>query len=281
MNLKDLLLFMRKFARNKTAFLGLIIFTGVCLVSLIGPLLVPYSPSSIDAGNVLAPPSSDHLMGTDHLGRDVFSRFIYGGRVSLIVAGGVALLSSLIGISIGATAGYCGGKVDSVMMRIADVFLIFPPLFMGIIVLAFLGASLFMIVLIVSIMSWPGTARLIRSDYLSFRTYDFVNALKVTGAKDRTIIIEILPNALGPAVVNAVLCASRAIIIEASLSFLGLGSPGVISWGKMLHVAQEYFQYSWWTAVFPGIGIAITVITMTLIGEGIRDYIGLGESRYA
>lgn len=270
MKLRDLRTFMKRYARNRLAMFGLAVLLSICLIVFSAPFIAPFDPAAISR-KVLSPPSGEHLMGTDHLGRDVFSRFLYGAKVSLLVGFGAALGASLLGLSIGSVSGYYGGRVDDFLMRVTDLFLILPTLFLALLVLALFGSSLLNIIIIISIMGWPSSARIIRAQFLSFKTYSFVEAARLIGASDRVLILEILPNAISPAIINTSLYTSQAILMETSLSFVGLGDPSHISWGKMLFYAQNHFRGAWWVAIFPGLAIFFTVLALNLIADGLND----------
>jgi peptide/nickel transport system permease protein len=260
----------RRLRRKKTAVLGLIGAALFVVVALFAPLLAPYG--LLDMGQAFQPPGGDHLLGTDSLGSDVFSNMIYGTRTSLIVGLCAVVTSTAIGLSIGSIAGYFGGRVDNILMRITEMFQILPQFFLAIIVVALFGSSLWNIVFVIGILTWPVTARLLRAEFLTLRKREFVDAARALGMPDFDLIVrEILPNALPPIIVNASLQISGAILLEASLSFLGLGDPDSMSWGIMLHNAQEYFNRAWWMAAFPGMALFTTTLALNLAGDGLND----------
>jgi peptide/nickel transport system permease protein len=218
------------------------------------------------------PPGLECLFGTDDLGRDMLARVANGARVSLLVGVAAAAVSAVLGVVIGSLAGFTGGKIDEFFMRVAEAFQIVPQFFLAILVVALFGASLTKIVLVIAILSWPSTARIIRAEFLKLRDQDFVAAARLAGASRRALIFsEILPNALPPVIVNASLQIAAAILTEASLSFLGLGDPDKVSWGQLLYLAQPFLNQGWWMAVFPGVAILVTTLGFNLLGDGLND----------
>lgn len=260
----------KRFRRKKTALFGLAGAGVFVAVALFAPLLAPYS--LLDMGTSFQPPSAGHLLGTDSLGSDVLSNMIYGTRTSLIVGLCAVVTSTVIGLTVGAVAGYFGGRADNLLMRITEMFQILPQFFLAIIVVALFGSSIWNIVFVIGILTWPVTARLLRVEFLTLRRREFVDAARALGMSDFDLIVrEILPNALPPIIVNAGLQISGAILLEASLSFLGLGDPDAMSWGVMLHNAQEYFNRAWWMAAFPGLALFTTTLALNLAGDGLND----------
>jgi peptide/nickel transport system permease protein len=259
------------FRKNRVAVVGAAILILMGIVALVGPALVPHDPFQF-VGRQMQPPSAQFWMGTDDLGRDVFSRFIYGTRVSMFVGALAALTSVVVGISIGAVAGYFGGIVDQALMRTSELFQVLPQFFLAMVLVALFGASYFIIILVIGLLSWPHIARLARSEFLSLRERDYVLAARALGLPTwRTIFSEILPNAAPALVVSATIQFSLAILLEASLSFIGLGDPSYPSWGQMLNGAQSIFRQAWWVALFPGAGIFLTVAALNLLGDGLND----------
>lgn len=259
------------FVHNPAAMFGVVVVLAAITLALIGPFLSPYTPHE-DVGIVLAPPSSEHWMGTDHLARDVFSRFIVGTRVSLMVGLSAASIATIIGLLVGAAAGYLGGWVDGLLMRVADVFLTIPMLVLGLALAVILGPSIVNIILIISLLAWPNMARLVRGEFLSIRDRDYVRASVAVGSSSWWIVFrEILPNVLPLIFVGWSYEVGGAIITEAGLSFLGLGDLQAGSWGIMLQDAQRFLRDGWWLSVFPGLGIALSVLSANLIGEGLND----------
>ena len=252
---------------------GLAIVGSMSVLALLAPWIAPYDPSALDIANLLKGPSADHWLGTDALGRDVFSRMLYGARISLWVGFVAVGLSVAIGLMLGLTAGYRGGLTDEVVMRGVDVMLCFPSFFLILAVIAFLEPSLLNIMIVIGLTSWMGVARLVRAEALSLRRRDFVLAARVAGAGPlRIIFIHILPNAVAPVLVSATLGVAGAILVESSLSFLGLGvQPPTPSWGNMLMEGQQVLEIAPWLSVFPGLAILVTVLGYNLLGEALRD----------
>jgi peptide/nickel transport system permease protein len=254
---------------------GLALVVALFVVSIFAPWLAPYDPNHIDLKAVLMPPSRAHLMGTDTLGRDVFSRIIYGSRVSLKVGFVAVGLATIIGLVVGALAGYYGGWMDSVLMRLVDLMLCFPAFFLILAVIAVLEPSIWNIMVVIGLTSWMGVARLVRAEFLSLREREFIIASRALGASDtRLILRHMLPNALAPVMVYATLGVAGAILTESALSFLGLGvQPPTPSWGNILTAGKDNIQIAWWLSVFPGLAILITVMSYNLLGEGVREAI--------
>jgi peptide/nickel transport system permease protein len=267
--------FWARLRRNKLAISGLILVGGLFLVSIFAYYLAPYDPGHIDLKQVLLPPNSQHWLGTDTLGRDVLSRIIYGSRVSLKVGFVAVGLATLIGLIVGASAGYYGGWVDLVLMRFVDLMLCFPSFFLILAVIALLEPSIWNIMVVIGATSWMGVARLVRAEILSLKEREFVTAARALGASDvRLILRHLLPNALAPVMVSATLGVAGAILTESALSFLGLGvQPPTPSWGNILTAGKDNIEIAWWLSVFPGLAILITVMSYNLLGEGIREAI--------
>ncbi|CAH1696951.1 Peptide/nickel transport system permease protein [Hyphomicrobiales bacterium] len=229
------------------------------------------SPTHIGA-EAFCPPSAACLLGTDDLGRDMFVRMAHGARVSLLVGFAAAAFASVIGIIVGAISGFVGGRIDELFMRVAEAFQVVPQFFLAILIVALFGPSLTKIVLVIGILSWSDTARIVRAEFLKLRGQDFVVAARLAGASRGALIFsEILPNALPPVIVTASLQIASAILTEASLSFLGLGDPDQVSWGQLLFAAQPFLNQAWWMAVFPGLAILVTTLGFNLLGDGLND----------
>ena len=259
--------------RHCLFYLSLLVVGGMSLVALCAPLLAPHDPSALHLDAVLMPPGGDFPLGTDALGRDVLSRLLYGGRVSLwvgFVAVGIALA---IGLVLGLVAGYCGGWVDEGVMRGVDIMLCFPSFFLILAVIAFLEPNLTNIMVVIGLTSWMGVARLVRAETLSLRQRDYVAAARLAGAGPMRIMWRhILPNALAPVLVSATLGVAGAILVESSLSFLGLGvQPPTPSWGNMLMDGKNVLELAPWLSLYPGLAILITVLGYNLLGESLRD----------
>ena len=251
----------------------LVMVLGLFVVSLAAPLIAPYDPNYIDLKSVLMPPSGEHLLGTDPLGRDVLSRIIFGSQVSLKVGFVAVGLATLIGLLVGALANYYGGWVDQVLMRLVDLMLCFPTFFLILAVIAILEPSIWNIMVVIGLTSWMGVARLVRAEFLSLREREFVMAARALGAGDaRLIWRHLLPNALAPVMVSATLGVAGAILTESALSFLGLGvQPPTPSWGNILTAGKDNIEIAWWLSLFPGLAILATVMSYNLLGEGIRE----------
>ncbi|MBU1231184.1 MAG: ABC transporter permease [Proteobacteria bacterium] len=252
---------------------GLLLVGGMSLAAILAPLLTPFDPNAIHVDELLLRPSAAHWLGTDALGRDVLSRILFGARVSLWVGFVAVGISSSIGLVLGLIAGYFGRFTDELIMRGVDVMLCFPSFFLILAVIAFLEPSLMTIMVVIGLTSWMGVARLVRAETLSLRGRDFVLAAKVAGAgPGRIIFRHILPNALAPVLVSATLGIAGAILVESSLSFLGLGvQPPDASWGNMLLDGKEVLEIAPWLSVFPGLAILFTVLGYNLLGESLRD----------
>ena len=262
----------KRLRENRMALVGAAIVLFMFLLALVAPL-VARDPGAIDIANRLQPPGGTFFLGTDDLGRDVFSRILYGARISLLVGFVAVGIATLIGIFLGAVSGFYGRWVDSTIMRFVDIMLCFPAFFLILAVIAFLEPSIWNIMIIIGLTSWMGVARLVRAEFLSLRERDFVQAAKALGASDgRVIFRHILPNALSPVLVSATLGVAGAILTESALSFLGIGvQPPTPSWGNMLIAGKQTLGTAWWLSVFPGMAILITVLGYNLLGEGIRD----------
>lgn len=260
------------YRRNRMSVLGLVLLVAFAAVTLIGWAATPFDPHSVNVGPRMAPPGAVHLMGTDELGRDVLSRVLEGMRASLMVGVSAALISSLLGVSVGAVAGFFGGLIDDALMRATEVFQIIPRFFLAMMLVAFFGPSIVNIVLAIALLSWPELARIVRSEFLTLRTHQFVDAARMTGAGNGELIfVQILPNAIGPAIVNATLLIGQAMLLEAGLSYLGLGDRSQISLGVMLFDAQYIMRSAWWATAFPGAMIFVAVLAINLVGDGLND----------
>ncbi|NLV24936.1 MAG: ABC transporter permease [Deltaproteobacteria bacterium] len=257
---------------NRLALMGALIVAAMFLLALLAPL-TGRDPAAIDIAAALLPPSWQYPMGTDDLGRDVLTRILFGARISLLVGFVSVGIATLIGIVLGAVAGYYGSWVDALIMRFVDVMLCFPTFFLILAVIAFLDPSIWNIMAVIGLTGWMGVARLVRAEFLSLRERDFVLAARALGAFDMRIIFRhILPNALSPVLVSATLGVAGAILTESALSFLGIGvQPPTPSWGNMLIVGKQTLGSAWWLSAFPGLAILLTVLGYNLLGEGIRD----------
>ncbi|MBI3810992.1 MAG: ABC transporter permease [Nitrospirae bacterium] len=265
--------FWRRFRKNRTAIAGGLIVLSVFVIALLAPMLSPYDPAHIDVEKILVGPTQAHPLGTDELGRDILSRMIWGSRISLLVGFVAVGISILIGILIGAVAGYYGGWIDDILMQFVDIMLSIPTFFLILAVIALVEPSIWNIMIVIGVTSWMGVARLVRGQFLALNEMDYVTAARALGAKDsRMIFFHILPNAMSPVYVSAVLGVAGAILVESSLSFLGLGvQPPVPSWGSIITGGKDTMEIAWWISLFPGLAILTTVLGYNLLGEGLQD----------
>ena len=261
----------RRFFSIPAGVVGLAITLVVALVAIFADQIAsgdPFAP----AGPPLAPPSSDHLMGTDNLRRDLFRAVVHGARTSMTVVVAVVAVSSLIGIVVGAVSGYRAGLVDDVLSRITEMFQSIPRFFLAILVVGLFGPGLDNLILLLGLTSWPLLARVVRADALSIKQREFVEAARAAGAPDRRILFRhVVPNLLPAAVVVISLTASRVILIEAGLAFLGLGDPNQLSWGFLINNAQRFLTVAWWMSVFPGLAIVVAVLGLNLLSDALND----------
>ncbi|HRA32790.1 MAG TPA: ABC transporter permease [Thermomicrobiales bacterium] len=267
--------FLRRFAgETPLNVLALGIITVFIFLSIFGRLLAPYDPIVPDIANKLAPPSAAHWLGTDELGRDILSRVLTGTRISLGIATMILSIAITAGVLIGAVAGYVGGWVDEVLMRITDIFLAFPALILAMGIAASLGRDLKNVIIALTLVYWPWYARLIRGQVLMIRERDFVEAAHAIGMRpSRVLLRHILPNTMAPIIVQATVDVGYAVLATAGLSFIGLGAqPPSPEWGTMIAGARAYFRVAWWYMTFPGIALTLTVIGFNLLGDGLRDY---------
>ena len=271
--------FLRRLARRRTALFGLCVIVGVLVTAIGAPWISSFDPVEQNIGNRLKPPGwagpsgARHLLGTDHLGRDLLARVIFGARPALLVGFAAVAISGVLGMVMGLVSGYFGGRLDDVIMRLADVQLAFPFILLAIAVIGVLGPSLGTIIAVIGVSSWVVYARVVRSAVLSLREREFVQAALALGSRDvRVLARHILPNALTPWLVVATLDMARVIVIESALSFLGLGvQPPTPTWGGMLADGRVYISTAWWLATFPGLAILVTVLGINLFGDGLRD----------
>jgi peptide/nickel transport system permease protein len=272
-------LFLRRLARRRTALFGLCVVALVLVTALAAPLVSPFDPIEQNISERLkAPGSRDiagrlHVLGSDHLGRDLLARILYGARPALMVGFAAVLISGVLGMAAGLIAGYFGGRVDDVLMRLADIQLAFPFILLAIAVIGVLGPSLPTIIAVIGVSSWVVYARVVRGTVLSLTEREFVQAALALGSGDRRVVLHhILPNAFTPWLVVATLDMARVIVIESALSFLGLGvQPPTPTWGGMLADGRVYISTAWWLATFPGLAILVTVLGINLFGDGLRD----------
>ena len=266
-------IYFNNFKKNKFALIGSILILILILLALFASVISPYSPEEQNLYNRLQPPSYKHLLGTDELGRDVLARMLFGARISLSVGILAVTISTLIGIFLGSIAGYFGRGIDNVIMRFVDIMLCIPTLFLILMLIVFLGPSIFNVMLVIGLTSWTDIARLVRAEVLSLKEREFVLSAKSIGASHLRIIFRhIIPNALSPVFVSVTFGVAGAILLESGLSFLGLGvQPPDPSWGNILTSGKDYIETAWWLTLFPGFAIFITVVAYNLLGEGLRD----------
>jgi peptide/nickel transport system permease protein len=270
---------LRRLVRRRTALFGMLVVLGVMLAALAAPLVAPFDPLEQDIGQRLREPGWQdaqgrvHPLGTDHLGRDILSRIVFGSRIALLVGLAAVVISGVLGMVIGLVAGYFGGRMDDFLMRLADVQLAFPFILLAIAVIGVLGPSLRNIIIVIGVSSWVVYARVVRGEVLSIREREYVHAAVALGSRHwRVLMTHVLPNTFTPWLVVATLDMARVIVIESALSFLGLGvQPPTPTWGGMLADGRVYLSTAWWLATFPGLAILVTVLGINLFGDGLRD----------
>lgn len=264
-----------KLKKNKLAIVGMYLLIIFIICSIFAPVIAPHEIDKIDLEQIEAAPSLDHLLGTDDLGRDVFSRLLYGGRVSLTVGIVASIMQIVIGVTLGAIAGYYGGIIDSIIMRIVDIIMCFPFFVIAIAMAAVLGPSMKNIVIIVGVLYWTRVARIVRAEVMTLKEREFIEAARAFGLNSTEIIIKhILTNVMSPVLVYATLAIANGILTEASLSFLGMGvKPTIPSWGNMLSTAQSMriLKSKWWMWIPPGTMVLLTVLSINFLGDGLRD----------
>ncbi|MGQ4877015.1 ABC transporter permease [Billgrantia sp. LNSP4103-1] len=265
--------FFARFAQNRGALIGLVILSLIILMAMLAPLLYPESPWRMVQRPFLAPMEVDGFwLGTDTMGRDVAAGLMHGAWVSLLIGLVSTSVALLIGVPLGAVAGYYGGLVDDALMRFTEFFQTIPNFALAIVLVAIMQPSVVSIVLAIAIVSWPPVARLVRAEFMSLRHREYVEAARLVGQTNGTIILrQILPNTLSPIIVLASLMVATAILLESALSFLGLGDPNVMSWGYMIGAARTVIRQAWWLSFFPGVAILLTVLALNLVGEGLDD----------
>ena len=263
----------RQFRKHQVAMASVAVFVAIALACLAAPVLAPYGPDTIDMANLRQAPSIRHYMGTDDLGRDVLSRLLFGGRVSILIGVLAAILGTGLGTLIGAVAGFYGRWADNVLMRLTDVAYAIPTLPLLIVLSAYSNAAAFSMILIIGLLSWMTTARVVRAQVLSIKETEYVLAARSIGVSHAGIIARhVVPNAMGPIIVGATLAVGNAIMVESSLSFLGLGiQPPTATWGNMLMDSQATMASRPWLTVFPGLAILLVVLAINFIGDGLHD----------
>lgn len=266
---------LRKLLKNKLALAGMVVFAIIMLAAIMAPVLTKYDPLGVDMKSVLQAPSSAHILGTDKIGRDIFSRILYGGRISILVGLGSALGAAFIGVLLGAYAGYKGGTLDKVILRISEIFMAFPQIVLVLLLVTILGQSLRNLLIIFIATGWGSVYRMTRARMLSIREEEYVQALKAFGLSDIVVCYKhMLPNAIGPILVNITLSTAMFILEEASLSFLGLGVPlEIATWGNILNAAQDQtvLLRNWWIWLPVGVVISLFVMSVNFMGDGLRD----------
>ncbi len=264
--------FLRMYMRNWAAVAGFLVFSAIVFAALFAPVIVPTDPFEM-VWMPFTPPGQDgYVLGTDNLGRDMLTAILYGARATLVVGASAAGLTIVIGIAVGSLAGYYRGWVEEVLMRITEFFQVLPPLLLAMVLVALFSPTLTTVAIAIGVVSWTGVARLARAEFMRIRELEFVKAARSIGSRDRRIIWRvILPNALPPLIVNAALTVGIAILFEAALSFLGLSDPNVMSWGKLIGDNRDYLLDAPWTVTVPGVAIFLTVLAVSLIGDGLND----------
>jgi len=262
-----------KLFKNKFALTGLIIISLLIVAALFAPIISPYTPSEQNVFERLQAPSLTHIFGTDDLGRDVFTRMVFGARISLAVGFISVFIILVIGTFLGIISGYYGGKTDYIIMRFTDIVLCFPTFFLIILVIAFIEPNIYNVMIVIGVTSWPGLARLVRAEVLSLKEREFILVSKMMAISNiKIFFVHILPNIISPLMVYSSLAIGGAILTESALSFLGLGvQPPMPSWGQILTSGKDYIYMAWWLSLFPGIAILVTVLAFNLVGEAIRD----------
>jgi len=263
--------FWRRFRNNRAAVGGLVALAAVVALAIAGPMLYPVDPFDM-VGQPSVPPGGEQVLGTDVAGRDMLAGLIHGGRVSLLIGFMASLAATLVGLVLGAVAGYYGGRIDDLIMRTTEFFLTIPSFVLAVVLVAIFSPTILNITVAIAVVSWPSVARLARAEFLAHRDREYVQGCRAIGMPDREIILlQILPNALPPVIVVSSLMVATAILTESGLSFLGLGDPNQVSWGYMIGVARSVLRTAWWMAAIPGAMIVVTVLAINLVGEGLND----------
>jgi len=259
--------------QNKLAMVGTVLVAFFILIAIFAPLIAPYDPIEVDLSRILLPPSSEHIFGTDQFGRDIFSRVVYGARIEVGIILLVTVISGTIGLAVGITAGYFGGVIDDVLMRITDVFLSFPNLILAMALSAMLGRGVFNAIIAISLVGWTIIARLARAESMKIKSLPYIEAIRALGASNiRILLLHILPMCMSPVLVQLSLRMGSIILTAAGLGFLGLGAqPPTPEWGAIVSDGRSYLVEQWWISTFPGLFIALVVLGFNLLGDGIRD----------
>lgn len=264
--------FWRRFCRNRSAVVGLVILAIVILIAATAAFLFPEDPFKLVGQSMSAPGENGFLLGSDSLGRDVAAGMAHGARVSLLIGLLATSVAVSLGILLGAFAGYFGGWIDDVLMRVTEMFQTIPSFIFAILIVAIMKPSINSVIIAIAVVSWPAVARLVRGEFMAMRNREFVQACHIIGMSDwRIMVREILPNCLSPIIVTGSLMVATAILIESGLAFLGLGDPNIISWGFQIGAGRTLLRSAWWVCTFPGIAIMLTVLAINLVGEGLND----------
>jgi peptide/nickel transport system permease protein len=262
----------RVYRKNKSALLGLFLFLFVLALTLVAPYLYQVDSFDLAGAPAITPGEAGFFLGTDYIGRDVLAEIIHGGKATLAVGTVAALATTILGTLFGAMAGYYGGKIDTYLMRFTELFQVMPAILFAMVIVALFSPTLFTIAMAIGLASWPGVARLVRGEYLRIKNEEFVLAARAIGTGEQYLIwLVILPNAIPTLLVAATLNIGTAILFEAGLSYLGLGDPSVMSWGLIISNNREYVFDCWWAIALPGLAIFITVLSISLIGDGLTD----------
>lgn len=262
----------RVYRRSSSAMLGALMLLLIVAATVLGPMLISTDPMDMVGAPMLPPGSEGTLLGTDYLGRDLFAQILQGGRATLAVGMVAALVSVFLGITVGALAGYYSGWVDEILMRVIEFFQVMPTLLFAMVLVTLFGPTLWTVALSLGVASWPATARLARGEFLRLKRQDYVLAERMSGARNARIIWRvILPNAMAPLMVSATLAIGVAVLYESGLAFLGLGDPNLMSWGLMIGNNRAYILTAWWTVTLPGVAIFMTVLAVSLVGDGLND----------
>lgn len=263
--------FWERFIRNRAAVLGLVVLGVIVMLAVIGPYLYPRSPYAL-VDKPFLPPFGAYLFGTDNLGRDVAAGIVYGARTSLMIGLVATLVAVFVGAVMGGLAGYYGGWIDEMLMRVTEIFQTIPSFIFAILLVAIMKPSIQSVIIAVAAISWPPMARLVRGEFLAMRSREFVQACVSLGMSDaRVILVHVLPNCVSSMIVTGSLMVATAILTESGLSFLGLGDPNIMSWGYMIGAGREFLQHAWWLCAIPGVAILLAVLSINLMGDGLND----------
>ena len=264
--------FWQRYKRNKSAVFGLAVIIIVIIMAATANFLYPFDPFRLAGKPLSGPGMNEFWLGSDSLGRDVAAGIVHGAKTSLLIGLIATLVAIFIGIVFGAFAGYYGGRLDDILMRITEIFQTIPSFIFAILLVAIMKPSIVSIVIAIAVVSWPGVARLVRGEFLALKNREFVQACHTLGMNDLRIMLrEILPNCMSPIIVIGSLMVATAILIESGLAFLGLGDPNIMSWGFQIGAGRTMLRSAWWVCTFPGVAILITVLAINLVGEGLND----------